>query len=233
MNTYVNWKGWEESDFGSFTQEQALYYRAELRKSGINALHGLRVGELGFGNGSFAGWVREQGGQWIGKEINSVLQQRALQAGYDVVAFDEILSNKFDNQYFDVIVAFDVLEHLDIDEIRKFLLESKSALKFGGSVIFRVPSGDSPFSGAIFRGDLTHQTLLGSSAVRQIVDDVDLKLYQVRSPVLPIFGLGVFRAMRRLVIYLLQFLFFSFIRNYLMGNSRAVISPNMIVVCVK
>ena len=231
--SYVNWKGWRHVDFGSVTAEQALYYAAELRKSGINTVAGLRVGELGFGNGEFAGWVRQQGGQWVGREVIGLLQQRARHAGFEGAGMDGSLADAFGHEAFDLMVAFDVLEHLDIDDIRTFLLESKDALKLGGTIVFRVPSGDSPFSGAIFCGDLTHRTLLGSSAVRQIAEEAGLEIHQIRSPVLPVLGVGMLRAARRLLIHLVRSMAFSFIRYFMVGNAGAVVSPNMVVVLRK
>lgn len=231
-NSYVEWKGWGEGDFGTVTAEQALYYAAELKLSGIRKLSGLRVGELGFGNGDFAGWVRYAGGQWVGREVITILQQRARRAGFEVAGIDEGWET-FGHESFDLIVAFDVLEHLDVPGIEQFLLEGKSALKPGGAIIFRVPSGDSPFSGAIFCGDLTHRTLLGSNAVCQIAKKIGFKIHQIRSPALPVFGLGTLRAARRLFIRSVQKIVFVFIRFVMMGNSSAVVSPNMVVVLHK
>lgn len=230
---YVGWKDWQGGDFGSFKHEDALYYAQELRKCGVESLCGLRIGELGYGNGGFAGWVHQAGGKWIGREVISELQQRAIQAGYEVVGADAYFSSDDGKAAFDLIVAFDVIEHLKIDDIRTFLAESKDALKPGGILLFRVPSGDSPFSGAIYRGDLTHRTLLGSSAVRQIAEDAGLEVTQIRSPVLPVRGLGILRSARRLAACLVQMMVFSVVRNFLMSHDSAVISPNMIVVLRK
>lgn len=96
-----------------------------------------------------------------------------------------------------------------------------------------VPIGDSPFSGGIYRGDLTHRTLLGSSVARQLAMEAGFKVCQVRSPVLPVWGLGLVRAGRRMAVRLMQTLAFSFVRHVLMGEGSAVVSPNMIVVLRK
>ena len=230
---YIDWKGWQEADFGSFNFEDALYYAQELRRCGISSVVGLRVGELGYGNGRFAGWAKQAGASWVGREVISELQQNALKADYEVITADSKFADIQGKATFDLIIAFDVIEHLPIADIHAFLVESKEALKPGGHLVLRIPSGDSPFSGAIYHGDLTHRTLLGSSAVRQIAEDVGLQIQQLRSPALPVWGLGYQRAARRLVVHLIQVLVFSFVRNFLMGNSRAVVTPNMIVVLGK
>ena len=230
---YARWKGWHGADFGHFEPQDALYYAQELRASGITSVVGLRIGELGYGNGAFAGWVRKAGGHWIGREAIPELQKRAVEAGFDVIASEADFSSVGGPEQLDLIVAFDVIEHLELDGIRCFLSEAKQALRPGGLLLLRLPSGDSPFSGAIYRGDLTHRTLLGSSAARQLALEAGLETCQIRSPVLPVCGLGPVRAARRLAVRLAQMLVFSFVRKVLMGNDTAVLSPNMIVVLRK
>jgi SAM-dependent methyltransferase len=230
---YVGWKGWHGADFGLFGPENALYYAQELYASGIASIRGLRVGELGYGNGAFAGWVRKEGGRWVGREAIPELQQCAAEAGFEVIASEADFSNACGPGKLDLMVAFDVIEHLELDAIRSFLSEAKEALRPGGLLLVRLPSGDSPFSDAIYRGDLTHRTLLGSNAIRQLAMEAGLEVCQVRSPTLPLWGLGPLRAARRMAVRLMQAVAFSFIRHVLMGHGSAVLSPNMIVVLRK
>ena len=229
----MEWKGWRDADFGQFTPEQAVYFAHELKASGISTVRGLTVVELGFGNGSFAGWVRGAGGRWIGRESTPELQGRAAQAGYEVIAPEVSFSGPCGAGRVDLIVAFDVVEHLELDAIEYFLAEAKEALRPGGLLVYRVPSGDSPFSTAIYHGDLTHRTLLGSGAARQLAIKAGLEVCHVRSPVLPVFGIGPWHAARRIVALSARTLAFSFVRNVLMGHAGAVVSPNMIVVLRK
>jgi SAM-dependent methyltransferase len=233
MDGYMEWKGWEGKAFGQLDPEDTLYFPKELRACGVESLQGLKVGEVGFGNGSFAAWVRQHGGQWVGREANPALRQRAASGGFQVIGEGESFSSCFGTGQLDLVVAFDVLEHLDLDTIRALLLEVKEALRPGGIFLFRVPSGDSPFSGAIFRGDCTHRTLLGSSAVQQLALEAGLEVRQLRTPVLPIAGLDPIRRLRRAVVRSAQVIVFGFIRNLLMAQPGAVVSPNMLVVLRK
>lgn len=226
---YARWKGWHGTDFGRFELADALYFALELRASGIASVGGLRIGELGYGNGAFAGWVRKAGGHWIGRDTIPELQKHAVKAGFDVIASEADFCSVSGPEQLDLIVAFDVVEHLELDAIRSFLLEANHALRPGGLLLLRLPSGDSPFSGAIYRGDLTHRTLLGSSAARQLALEADLEVCQIRSPVLPVYGLGPLRAARRMAVRLAQMVIFSFVRKVLMANDSAVLSPDMIV----
>jgi SAM-dependent methyltransferase len=230
IDGYVSWKRWQHADFGRVGSDDALYFTRELHASGISSLVGLRVGELGYGNGTFAGWVRAAGGLWVGREAIPELQQRAASAGFEVIAPDADFSHVCGRGKLDIIVAFDVIEHLDLVEIRSFLKDATKALKPGGLLLMRLPSGDSPFSQAIYRGDLTHRALLGSSAVRQLAEEVGFEAEQIRSPVMPITGFGVLPAIRRLFVLIVRAIVFGFIRTVLMGNGSAVVSPNMFVV---
>jgi len=233
MDRYMEWKGWEGKAFGQRDPEDTLYFPKELRACGVGSLQGLKVGEVGFGNGAFAAWVRQRGGQWVGREVNPELRQRAATAGFQVVGEGEPFSSCFGAGQLDLLVAFDVLEHLDLDAIRAFLLEVKEALRPGGTFLFRVPSGDSPFSGVFFRGDCTHRTLLGSNAVRQLALEAGLEVRQIRPPVQPFSGLEPLRLLRRAVVRSVQVVVFGFIRSLLMAQPSAVVSPNMLVVLRK
>lgn len=232
-SSYAQWKEWQKDDFGEIDREQANYFALELTTSGISSVRSLTIGELGFGNGAFAGWVRAAGGTWIGCEAMPELRAKAEEAGYKVMAPGVTFSSFCGAGTLDLVVAFDVIEHLTLDAIRSFLGDANEALRPGGWILLRFPSGDSPFSGAIYRGDMTHHSLLGSSAIRQLALDAGLQVCQIRSPILPITGLGLVRAARRTAVRFAQVVAFAFIKNVLMQNGGAVISPNMVVVLRK
>ena len=229
-DSYMSWKGWSAADFARVDIEDSLYFQAELRASGIRSVAGLRVGELGYGNGTFAGWVRAAGGHWVGRETIPELRARAMANGFETIAPELGYSRAWGEGSLDLIVAFDVVEHLSIDAIQSFLRESHAALRPDGLLLLRLPSGDSPFSSAIFHGDLTHRTLLGSSAVRQLACSSGFVVKQIRSPVLSTAGYPLVRRVRRVAVRMAQMVTFGFIRNFLMANEGAILSPNMIVV---
>jgi SAM-dependent methyltransferase len=232
-DVYKEWKGWRAADFGRVTPEESLYFGCELQACGVERLAGWRVGELGYGNGAFAGWAREAGADWVGCESSPALQARAIEAGFEVLGVDSHFCAAWGRGALNLIVAFDVVEHLDLGAIRSFLQDAKDALKPGGLLLLRIPSGDSPFAAAIYRGDVTHRTLLGSSAVRQLACEIGLDVKQIRSPVLPTLGLSTTQVVRRAAVRLARWMTFAFIRTVLMGNKTAVLSPNMVVVLAR
>jgi len=224
---YLQWKGWPSNAFGGYSREEALYFSAELRRAGIRTTAGLRVAELGFGNGAFAGWIRDIGGHWMGLEAIPALIDRARAAGFEAKRSDVGFEELHGPAALDLVVAFDVLEHLELPHIRAVLAGAKTALKPSGLVIARVPSGDSPFSGAIFHGDLTHRTLLGSSAIRQLARELGFTAIQVRPPEFPARGLGLRRFVRRTAVNAARHLAGALIANVLLADRDAVITPNL------
>src|SRR4030095_746310 len=92
-DSYSVWKDWRAADFGRVNGEESLYFERELEAAGIGKPAGLRVGEIGYGNGAFAGWARHAGAHWIGRETSHELQARALEAGFDILSLDSSLSD--------------------------------------------------------------------------------------------------------------------------------------------
>ena len=76
---------------------------------------------------------------------------------------------------FDLITAFDVVEHLTRDELLEFLCLVHGRLKPRRSLILQLPNGDFPFVGSIFYGDATHETCLTAVSSDIFWKHVDFK----------------------------------------------------------
>lgn len=231
---YEDWKHWGKATFGTWSNADAAYFSAELMRAKIELSEGQRIFEIGFGNGAFAGYVRSKGCEFFGSELNEVLVERATAFGLNVFVggITQVLATEKPAS-FDAVVAFDVLEHLDIMEIKSFLLDARALLKPGGVVLARVPSGDSPFGRAIFHGDITHRSALGSSAVRQIASYAGLDVIDIAPPRLPILGLGLVRAIRRGGIQLAQSIVARLINFIFHDGYPRVITANLVFVLSK
>ena len=228
---YRAWKSWAPEGFGAVQAEDAASYELELRRSGVPMDRKLRVLELGFGNGSFASWVRSRGWPYMGTELDPELVSRARQHGVEAHQAGVVsLASIAHGRAFDLIVAFDVLEHMTIREIEQLLTELRGVLVRDGRVVARFPSGDSPFSRAIQHGDLTHQSIIGSGIITQLALQTGFRVAQVRACSLPIFGLGFRRAARRLGIRVARVLITRFVNAAFNDNQARVVEPNMLVV---
>jgi 2-polyprenyl-3-methyl-5-hydroxy-6-metoxy-1,4-benzoquinol methylase len=226
---YQEWKSWEKSKFGLYSKDQGLYYRKELTLCGVNVAAELRVLEIGFGNGSFSGWAKDQGFAYLGLETIEALVTDAQSRGFSAALSSNNLDSFVPAESQDLIVAFDVFEHLSLRELDVYLKKARGWLRPQGLLVFRVPSGDSPFSRALQYGDLTHQITLGSSSIQQLALSAHYQVDQVRAPVMPLRGLSVYRATRRLFVLFGQAIISKFVRVLFHHNARTVITANMLV----
>lgn len=230
---YREWKRWSSDPFGACDVASEVYFAAELRASGLTDLRGLSVLEIGFGNGAFAGWASRAGAKYFGTEIIPELVAKGRNAGFTVYDASHSMDPSIPEASIDVVVALDVFEHLDRHELAEMLRSLRGWLRPGGMVIARVPSGDSPFSGAIQHGDLTHRTVLGSSAVRQLAGETGFNVVGIRQPVFPLRGLGPRVFLRRLLVVAARRVAYPIVTHALMGGGQPVLTPNLVFVLTR
>jgi SAM-dependent methyltransferase len=70
----------------------------------------------------------------------------------------------------DVIVSFDLIEHLDRDELFAFAREVRRALRPQGRWIIHTVNAESPLFGRIRYGDITHEMAFTRASITQMVD---------------------------------------------------------------
>jgi SAM-dependent methyltransferase len=230
---YRDWKGWSAESFGTYSPETAAYYEAELARTRLDGTTRLDVLEIGFGNGSFAGWAQSKGFNYLGSELIPELVSRASSAGMRAYPDCNGMFEQLGAESLDLVVAFDVLEHLELGELEGLLQSVHHTLRPGGCILARVPSGDSPFGRAVYHGDLTHRLALGSSAVRQLAVKHGLQVDDIGSPRLPLRGVGVRRAVRRVLLLSAQKLIARVVNTVFHNNQPLVITSNMVFVLSK
>lgn len=113
--------------------EKAL---SHLKSLSINSAS--RVLEIGSGQGSFLKLARERGIHVSGVELNPEGAESARKQGYTVYQTDLVSLQAEDSGLWDVICAFQVLEHLS--QPRAFLEQALSILRPGGILIISVPN---------------------------------------------------------------------------------------------
>jgi 2-polyprenyl-3-methyl-5-hydroxy-6-metoxy-1,4-benzoquinol methylase len=182
---YITWKNWD-INFLKLKKNQYQYYKAEIlrTKSRFNA--GSSVLEIGFGNGSFLNYSKQMGWKVIGTELNLDLVNLAKANGYDVYLSKNL--SIFQDNSFDLIVAFDVLEHLSEDNLHDLIFNIKRILVSGGFFIARFPNGDSPFGLKIQNGDFTHVLSIGSGKISSLAAISNMKVIYIGGEAQPIVG---------------------------------------------
>lgn len=227
---YRSWKSWTDHAFGDATKVEKHTFWTELKLAGVRLDEKLRVLEIGFGNGAFASWVMSQGWMFVGTEIDRELVVRARAKGWDAHYAGEGLADIASGKQFDLVVAFDVLEHLTLPEIVDLLVSVKNLLAPDGRFLARFPSGDSPFSRSIQYGDITHRSVIGSGSVTQLALKTGFRIVQMRAPAFPIFGLGIKRSVRRMGVAMLRAVIARMVNLAFHDNRPKVVEPNMVIV---
>ena len=230
---YREWKSWNADRFGDLNPESRRYLELELAQSGIQLSANSHVLEIGFGNGDFATFCRDLGCTYAGTEIDAELVVRAKAAGLDAHVAPDDLVETFKGRSFDLITCFDVLEHLTQDQIIVMLTAFRGLLTPNGRILARFPSGDSPFSVAMYNGDITHRSWIGRGAVLQYCVATGLEAKQIRHPALPLRGLGLKRLLRRTPIAAARWIVRNFVRTVFYDGQPRVVDPNMVIVLGK
>ncbi len=170
---YASWKNWAPADFGRHSPYDDRYYRWHLQRAGFDLAQPLRVLEIGYGNGRFMGWLRAGGHAVCGVEANPQLVERAVAAGFDAAADPDRFKA---TAPFDLIAAFDVLEHIAVADLQPFVEQLLTRLAPDGRLLLRFPNGESPFGLWMQHGDLTHLHALGLSKLRQLCTACGLQI---------------------------------------------------------
>lgn len=172
-STYTELKGWgaEASNIDPVT---FAYVLRAARMCGK-----LRILEIGFGDGSFMDWARGAGHEVTGLEILPECVAAARARGHDACLASDGLFAKVG---FDVIVALDVLEHLDQPGFNDLTELAHRCLRPDGLIVARFPNGDSPFFGRYQYGDFTHRKPLSSRSLMQIMGPLGFELVHAFNP---------------------------------------------------
>lgn len=185
---YLDWKAWGNESFGALNKTQASYFRAELDKTQRRFPADSQVLEIGFGNGGFLAFGRRMRWRIQGTELNADLVGAGARAGFDVRHTNHLRS--YADATFDLIVAFDVLEHISQENLLEFLSEAMRTLKPDGRFLARFPNGDSPFGLVHQNGDFTHVNSIGSGKVQYLARKLGVDLVFMGSEAQPIWGVA-------------------------------------------
>lgn len=223
---YVEWKGWN----GAFetSVKEARYFAAEFH--GI-ALRDKSVLEVGFGNGGFLAWAKSEGADIAGIELNEEMCEAARRRGF--VVHDESLAGlAAAHARYDLIVAFDVLEHWDTDELVANFRCIRALLNDGGLFLARFPNGHSPFGRVFQHGDFTHKSTLSIYKIQYLAAASGLEIVRVANPCRVSSKPGILRSLRQRWLALRRrWIERSISRLY--GIRRLPLDPNLVAVLRK
>ena len=183
-NSYKKWKKWDSESFGVLSKSENAYFEAELNTYNINKKQRLNVLEIGYGNGSFLRYALNKGWSITGIEQNHELYESAKAKGYNVFLYEDLI--KLSQQEYDLIVAFDVIEHIPKENLIDLFKQISGLLREDGYFVSRYPNGDSPFGLYYFNGDITHLSFIGENFYKYLLQESNLSFLTLRPPAEPL-----------------------------------------------
>lgn len=157
---YHGWKGW-----GAGRDAEGEVARAVVELKMTEVPPPARLLEIGFGDGAFLKRAREIGYDCAGLERSAASVEGLRAAGIDARAGGP---EAFAGRNFDVIVAFDVFEHIALPDLADVLRQLGALVAAGGRLLARFPNMASPFGLVNQYGDLTHITALSPGSFAQV-----------------------------------------------------------------
>jgi len=132
----------------------------------------INICELGAGNGLFQATLYELGysnslGIDTSKEQVALAKQLNLNVEEDNI-YNFINKSIENNIKYDVIIAIDVFEHFDKEDLFDLISKLYMILNNDGIVVSHQPNAQSPFFGNIRYGDFTHYNAFTSTSIGQI-----------------------------------------------------------------
>jgi 2-polyprenyl-3-methyl-5-hydroxy-6-metoxy-1,4-benzoquinol methylase len=205
----------EQVRFSAETIQLALAQRAPyLRRMIASCLppdKSARILDLGCGYGGILHFLREAGYSNIaGVDVSPEQIDLAQRLGFEDVHCQDLrtfLDQIVDGAY-NVVIAFDILEHFTKPELLALTDELHRVLTRGGRLIVHVPNGEGIFSGAILNGDLTHELAFTRSNLRQLAGASSFRVVAVEEDAPVAHGL---HSLIRLLTWKIGSLFFRLI----------------------
>jgi 2-polyprenyl-3-methyl-5-hydroxy-6-metoxy-1,4-benzoquinol methylase len=226
IQEYSQWKNWEEKEFGLFSIKDAFYFDALIKKTKKNN-NNIKILEVGFGNGEFLGWAKSRNHYIQGVEVQCNLVERAISKNYKAYLSIE---NVDQNERFDLIVLFDVLEHIQEDKIPRFFNEISRLLANCGAVVIRTPNGSSPLGLANQHGDLTHITVVTAPKLSYWAGNAGLEIGYVGKDLKPLYQGKFSKMIANSVRLLLYVIIEKLIRWVFTPQSKGILSANLLCI---
>jgi SAM-dependent methyltransferase len=128
--------------------------------------------DLGCGHGALVYFARRAGYRNVrGIDASPEQVADANRLGIDGISQGDVFESlrSLPDASQDVIVTFDLIEHLKKDELLLLADEVRRALKGDGRWIIHTPNAGSPFFGMVRYGDYTHEQAFTPSSINQVL----------------------------------------------------------------
>ncbi len=156
--TYASQFQHQSPVFDRATARHAAQAFDEYFKSWLPENKEAQILDLGCGSGKWLYYLSDRGYHNLtGVDLSAEQVDLARQVTADVVVENALAFLPRNQQKFDLITAFDLIEHLQKDEVINFLDLAADSLRPGGRLILQTPNADSPWAASIRYADFTHE----------------------------------------------------------------------------
>lgn len=191
-----------------------------------------KIIDLGCGDGALLFFAKKMGYKHlVGYDVSD--EQIDLSRSIGVCAYKNEATpalQALSNDSVDVLIAFDVVEHMTKTEVVEFSRGVHRVLKSGGKWIIHTLNAESPFFGRIRYGDFTHENGFTNASIRQLLTIVGFQTIDCYEDAPVVHG----------VKSTLRFLLWKIIRNIYRfclaaetGEGNGIFSQNFLVVARK
>ena len=132
---------------------------------------GAAILDIGCGYGPMLYTLSQHGYRNVtGVDISPEQVQLAHRLGIEGVQQADVLAHlQRKPATYDVVLAFDLLEHMSKSELLELVDAVAAALRPGGRFIVQTINAESPFAGRLRYGDLTHELAFTSRSITQLL----------------------------------------------------------------
>ena len=163
----------QRTDIEQVRRDHALTkpYLARLIANFFPGERSCDIVDLGCGSGALLLSLQEAGYlNVVGVERSPDQVEFARQLGVRSVLSGDLIPylRNIADEKFDVVIAFDVIEHFCKDEVLEIMDQICRVLRPGGRLIMHVPNAEGIFGSRIFWSDFTHEMAFTPAGLRQL-----------------------------------------------------------------
>jgi cyclopropane fatty-acyl-phospholipid synthase-like methyltransferase len=142
----------------------------------------MEVLEIGCGSGLFLRYLLHRGFRFVtGVDYDENLRDALVdlkEAGYTIELTDAetYVDRNLDSLFFDRIVLFDLLEHIDLNDCVRLLRKLHGMLNEGGKILIRVPNMTTPWGLRLQFDSFDHVTLFSPGRLHELATLTSYKI---------------------------------------------------------